>query len=194
MDYTRRGEEAVETDGAQEMSIRADHNHPTTNSSVASHNIGQERVPTMQAFQGSRILHLGAMNIDTMGDEVLAISAETGAALWSYKLPGNLVKQSGFLGTAPPLAGDSIVVATLSSELMELDIETDKTRASYEVGAPVRAQPAVVAGWIYVGTQDGRLVAINTGKRALTGWPMWGGDAARTGGRTLAKGAPSARK
>jgi putative pyrroloquinoline-quinone-binding quinoprotein len=39
----------------------------------------------------------------------------------------------------------------------------------------------VEGGWIYVGTEDGRLVAIQTGKRELTGWPMWGGNAARSG-------------
>ena len=31
------------------------------------------------------------------------------------------------------------------------------------------------------GTEDGRLVAIDSGKRDLTGWPMWGGNAARSG-------------
>ena len=36
-------------------------------------------------------------------------------------------------------------------------------------------------GYIYVGTQDGQLVAINTKKIQLTGWPMWGRDAGHTG-------------
>ena len=45
----------------------------------------------------------------------------------------------------------------------------------------MRSQPVAVDGWIYVGTEDGRLVAIDTKDASLTGWPMWGGNAARTG-------------
>ena len=51
----------------------------------------------------------------------------------------------------------------------------------HAIGAPVRSQPVAVDGWIYVGTEDGRLVAIDTKDASLTGWPMWGGNAARTG-------------
>jgi outer membrane protein assembly factor BamB len=45
----------------------------------------------------------------------------------------------------------------------------------------VRSQPVVEDGWVYVGTSDGKLVAIDTGDKSLTGWPMWGRDAARSG-------------
>ncbi|MBK9032171.1 MAG: PQQ-binding-like beta-propeller repeat protein [Myxococcales bacterium] len=51
----------------------------------------------------------------------------------------------------------------------------------HAVGAAARSRPVAVDGWIYVGTEDGRLVAIDTKDRSLTGWPMWGGNAARTG-------------
>jgi hypothetical protein len=35
-------------------------------------------------------------------------------------------------------------------------------------------------GWIYLGTEDGRLIALDTKVAALTGWPTWGGDTGRT--------------
>ena len=222
MFYTRRG--AAEEEGAEEMIIRADDNHPKTkyrankkkakyldkdvqtksdyakegdandaangfgggapaaaNPHAAAGNIGQGNVSTMQAFQGSRILHLGERNFNTMGDEVVATSAETGKKLWAYKLPGDVAKQGGFLGTAPLAAGGSVLLATLDGKIVQLDPKSGKARASYAVGARVRSQPVVEDGWIYVGTEDGRLVAINTGDAKLDGWPMWGGNAARTG-------------
>jgi outer membrane protein assembly factor BamB len=135
----------------------------------------------MQAFQGSRILNLGATNVNTMGDEVIATDAENGARLWAVKLDGDVVKDGGFLGTAPAAAGDRVLIATLKGEVLELVPASGKVARRHAVGAPVRSQPVAVDGWIYVGTEDGRLVAIDTKDASLTGWPMWGGNAARTG-------------
>jgi outer membrane protein assembly factor BamB len=151
------------------------------NPQAAKSNVGQGSVNTMQAFQGSRILALGDRNVNTMGDEVVATNAENGAELWSFKLPGDLRKEGGFLGTAPLYAGDSVLLATLEGSIVRIDPGSGKERGRWKVGARVRSQPVVQDGWIYVGTEDGRLVAIDSGKRDLTGWPMWGGNAARSG-------------
>jgi outer membrane protein assembly factor BamB len=146
-------------------------------------NIGKGSVNTMQAHQGSRVLSIpGAdRNVNTMGDEVVATHAETGKTVWSYKIGGDLKRTGGALGTAPLYAGGSVLVATVGGEIIALDAQTGKVRKTYPVGGQVRSQPVVEDGWIYVGTEDGRLVAIDTGDKTLTGWPMWGGNAARTG-------------
>ncbi len=51
----------------------------------------------------------------------------------------------------------------------------------WSLGHRVRSQPVVEDGWIYAGTEDGLLVALDTGDRSLAGWPMWGGGAGRNG-------------
>ena len=153
----------------------------SANAAAAEATIGQGSVSTMQAFQGSRILNLGRTNVNTMGDEVIATDAENGARLWAVKLDGDVVKDGGFLGTAPAAAGDRVLIATLKGEVLELVPASGKVARRHAVGAPVRSQPVAVDGWIYVGTEDGRLVAIDTKDASLTGWPMWGGNAARTG-------------
>ncbi len=153
----------------------------SANAKAAKSQIGQSNVATIQQFQGSRILHMSKLNVNTMGDEVIATNAEDGVQLWSHKLTGNVVKDGGFLGSAPVAAGSHVILATLQGQILELDPKTGKTENTWEVGGTVRAQPSVVDGWIYVGTEDGRLVAIDTGDRTLTGWAMWGGNAARTG-------------
>ena len=151
------------------------------NAQAARGMIGKSSVSTIQAFQGSRVLHFGAVNVNTMGDEVLATDSETGSSLWAFKLTGNLASAGGSLGTAPLAAGQSVVVATLSGEVLRMNPTSGKIESRYKVGRPIRSQPVVSDGWIYVGTEDGRLVAINTKDKSLTGWPMWGGDAGHTG-------------
>lgn len=144
-------------------------------------NVGVSSVSSMQSFQGSRIVKLKDRNVNTMGDEVIATDSETGKTLWSYKLTGQLKQQGGFLGTAPLAAGTSVLFATLKGDVVRLDQKSGQVVATYAVGAPVRSQPVVANGWIYVGTDDGRLVAIDTKDPTVTGWPTWGGNAQRTG-------------
>jgi outer membrane protein assembly factor BamB len=143
--------------------------------------VGQSNVASIQQFQGSRILHLSNLNVNTMGDEVIATNPEDGKQLWSHKLSGDVAKDGGFLGAPPVAAGKHVIVATLHGSVIELDPVTGKVEQTFEVGGTLRSQPVVADGWIYVGTDDGRLVAIDTGDRSLTGWPMWGGNAQRTG-------------
>jgi outer membrane protein assembly factor BamB len=143
--------------------------------------VGQSNVATIQQFQGSRILHVSNLNVNTMGDEVIATNSEDGKQVWSHKLSGDMKKDGGFLGAPPISAGNHLIVATLHGTVLELDPKTGKIEHSYEVGGTLRSQPVADNGWIYVGTDDGRLVAIDTGDRTITGWPMWGGNAQRTG-------------
>ncbi|MGH9885714.1 MAG: PQQ-binding-like beta-propeller repeat protein, partial [bacterium] len=147
---------------------------------VAMDNVGVQSVSSMQSFQGSRVVHFADKNVNTMGDEVIATDNETGAVLWKHKLAGDL-RQGGFLGTAPLAAGGHVLLGTLKGDVLRLDPASGKPAASYAVGSPIRSQPVVADGWIYVGTEDGRLVAIDTKDPAITGWPTWGGNAQRTG-------------
>jgi outer membrane protein assembly factor BamB len=143
--------------------------------------VGQGSVSSLQAFQGSRVLRLGALSINSMGDEIVSLHDDKAAALWTHKLAGDARKQGGFLAAPPVAAGGRILVGSLGGTLDVLEPSTGKRLRRFEVGHALRSQPVVHAGWIYVGTADGRLVAIDSGDRDLTGWPMWGRDAARSG-------------
>ena len=143
-------------------------------------NVGVNSVAAMQGFQGSRVVHLTDKNVNTMGDEVVATDNETGAVVWKYKLDGDTA-QGGFFGTAPLAAGNHVLLGTLKGDVLRLDPKSGKPTATYPVGSPIRSQPVVADGWIYVGTEDGKLVAINTKDPTITGWPTWGGNAQRTG-------------
>jgi outer membrane protein assembly factor BamB len=153
----------------------------SANAAAAWPNVGQGNVCTLQAFQGSRLLHLASRNFNCMGDEVVCSDPRTGKSLWTYKLAGDLRKEGGFLAAPPAAAGGHLFVGTLGGEVLRMDPERGKVVQTYRVGSAVRFQPAIEGGRIYVGTQDGKVVCLDTGDRKLTGWPCWGGDAAHTG-------------
>jgi outer membrane protein assembly factor BamB len=147
----------------------------------AADNVGQGNVSTMQAFQGSRILHLAGNNINCMGDEVVCTDPTTGKGVWTYKIDGDLKKEGGFLAAPPAAAGGFLFLVTLKGDVLQMDPKEGKVVKTWKVGAEVRAQPAVENGKIYLGTQTGKVVCIDTGDEKFTGWPCWGGNAAHTG-------------
>jgi outer membrane protein assembly factor BamB len=150
------------------------------NPQAAFMNVGQGNVCSMQAFQGSRVLHMGGQNFNCMGDSVVANDPKTGKELWSYKLEGDLKKDGGFLGAPPAAAGGSLIVTTLKGDVLRLGAD-GKLVKRWETKSPTRFQAAVEGGRIYVGTQDGKLICIDSGDKALTGWSCWGGNPAHTG-------------
>jgi len=149
--------------------------------SFAEDSVGVGSVSSIQGFQGSRVLRFGDKNVNTMGDEVVATDSDSGNTLWKFKLSGDTKSQGGFLGTAPLAAGDAVLLGTLDGNVVKLNPKDGKAVTTFPVGGPVRSQPVVDDGWIYVGTEDGKLVAIDTKDPTLTGWPTWGGNAQRTG-------------
>jgi outer membrane protein assembly factor BamB len=150
------------------------------NPGAAKGNIGQVNVSSMQAFQGSRVLHMAGTNFNCMGDSVVANDPKTGKELWSYKLAGDLKKEGGFLGAPPAAAGGNLIVTTLAGDVLRLGAD-GKLVKKWETKSPSRFQPTVEGGRIYVGTQDGKLICIDSGDKALTGWSCWGGNPAHTG-------------
>jgi outer membrane protein assembly factor BamB len=68
-----------------------------------------------------------------------------------------------------------------------MEPEKGKIQTTWKVGAPIRSQPAIENGRIYVGTQNGKVICINTGDARLTGWSTWGANAAHTNVATTGK-------
>jgi outer membrane protein assembly factor BamB len=150
------------------------------NPTAAYANVGQGNVSTMQAFQGSRVLHMDGRNFNTMGDQIVCNDPKTGKELWTYKLEGDLKKQGGALGAPPAAAGGNLIMTTLKGDVLRMDAD-GKIVKTWETKSPTRFQAAVEGGRIYVGTQDGKLICIDTGDKTLTGWACWGGNAQHTG-------------
>lgn len=147
---------------------------------AASYNIGQSNVSSLQAFQGSRILHYQRRNYATMGDELLCTNPKSGKVYWRKKLKGNLQREGGFLATPPLSVDGKIIYATLNGEIFLRDAVSGKELHRYSTGEQIRFQPVVAGGRIYVTTTSGKVFCFETGNDRLTGWQTWGANAAHT--------------
>lgn len=154
---------------------------PTANLTGATFNLGQSNVCTLQGFQGSRVVPMKDVHVACMGDEVVAVDPATGGRRWAVPLKGDLEKQGGSLGAPPVAAGDELLVATLAGDVLRLRARDGHLLGSLKVGHPLRYPPVVDDGRVYVGTQDSRLICVDTGERRLTGWSQGGANARRTG-------------
>ncbi|MEW6468259.1 MAG: PQQ-binding-like beta-propeller repeat protein [Bacteroidota bacterium] len=151
-----------------------------SNWSVAYDNIGQSNVSSLQAFQGSRTLYFSGMIYNSMGDEVICTDASNGKAVWKTKVEGDLHNTGGFLATPPIKAGEKIIVATFAGQIKVINPEDGKVEKTFNTGKNIRYAPVCNEGWIYVTTTTGEVVAINSQDQSLTGWTMWGANAAHT--------------
>jgi outer membrane protein assembly factor BamB len=85
-------------------------------------------------------------------------------------------------GHSPDLStAGGVIFGTQAGEVVRLDAKTGLPIATYPVKGQVRSQPVAVAGFIYLGTEDGRLVAIDTHDPSVTGRTTWGADPQRSG-------------
>ena len=150
-----------------------------SNWKAAEHNIGQSNVSSLQSFQGSRGLYDKGNLYNTMGDEIVCTDS-TGKVKWKHKLAGDLNNEGGFMGTPPIYANGHIIVATFTGDVLIFNEKEGKIIKQYRIGHAIRYQPIADNGWIYVTTVNGSLHAIDTGNPLITGWNMWGANAART--------------
>ncbi len=147
---------------------------------AANENIGQSNVSSLQSFQGSRTLHRDGRNYNTMGDELICTDIRTGEIVWKHKIKGDINSVGGFMGTPPLSVANYIIIATYSGEIIISDADSGKEIEKYDIKEPIRYQPVVDKGWIFVTSTTGKLHAVNTGNKKITGWSHWGADAART--------------
>ena len=115
-----------------------------------------------------------------MGDVLIGSRALTGRVLWTLPLDGDLEREGGHLAAPPVAAADRLFLATLQGDVLQIVPSTGEIERTYHVGSPIRFAPTIEGGYIYVGTQDGKLVCIDTGDPRFTGWPMAGGNAGHT--------------
>ena len=147
---------------------------------TASENVGQSNVSSLQSFQGSRTLNYSGHTYNTMGDELICTNVKTGKEVWKMDIKGDMKSEGGFMGTPPISVGGNILIASYQGEIKVLNSKSGKQISEYKIKDNIRYQPVVQDGWIYLTTTSGKLVAINTKNKKLTGWPMWGANAARS--------------
>jgi Ca-activated chloride channel family protein len=148
---------------------------------AAEANVGQGTVRGLWEYQGSRPCVYDGVLYLTQGDQVVALDPDSGKELWSRDLSGDLEKIGGHLAAPPSPAGDSLYLATATGKVVVLDRKKGRTKDTIEIGSPMRFQPALARGRLFVGTTDGVLVSIDLADAGADGWTMWGGGPEHNG-------------
>ncbi len=141
-------------------------------------NLGWGNVSGIWAYQGSRPVVVDGLSYSTAHDALVCTDVETGKVIYevAYQPEGEVL--GGRMLTPPSWAGDKLYVGTEDGYVVCYRASSGSEMWRVKVGEPIRFQPVVVEGWVYVGTDRGSLVAFDTGDYWADGWAMWGGDAA----------------
>ena len=150
-------------------------------SEVSFINLGLKTVSGMQLYEGARPALVDDTYVMTMGDQVVAYEGENTTPKWKLKLPGDLKKSGGSLGSSPAAAGDFVFVSTHSGQVLQINSSDGTVAQKYNAGVALRSQPLIHEGKIYAPTTQGGLFVFETGNKDLTGWSAWGGNSARSG-------------
>lgn len=113
-------------------------------------------------IEGAAAVGSGIVAFTDVSGALFGVDAETGLQRW--RAAGDL-----FQGASPALDGDSLYVGGGDGQLHVLDALRGTERWSFDAGAGVTAV-TVVDETAYVGTIDGRLLAVTLATRGLA-WP-----------------------
>lgn len=98
---------------------------------------------------------------------------KTGTVKWTvpFRVNNNF---HHFLATA----GSKYLLASANnSKILLVESLTGKKVREFNIPDILYSEPVISNGWIYCGTKNGKLVAINTKNKGITGWEQWGMNA-----------------
>jgi Ca-activated chloride channel family protein len=153
----------------------------TAKAEIAAENVGQSTVSGLWGYQGSRPIVYGRYAYASRGQTLQKMDVTTETVIWEQPLEGNIQEVGGHLASPPAVTKHYLVVGTTMGEIAIYSTEDGRKIWSYKTPHPIRFQPALADGFIYVGTTDGKLICIDYGDPELTGWNMWGGSPAHNG-------------
>jgi alcohol dehydrogenase (cytochrome c) len=167
------------------------------------------QVASLHRLETTPLVLDGVMYISESPNNVTALDARTGRALWKYRrvMPDDVRVCCGQVNRGVALLGNLVYVGTLDAHLVALDSKTGEVRwdvpvATYQEGYSITVAPLAIKDKIVVGMAGGEYGVrgfldaydAKTGKRAWRFWTVpgegepghdsWAGDSWRTGSAT----------
>jgi outer membrane protein assembly factor BamB len=107
-------------------------------------------------LQSSAAIADGVVYFGCRDSNLYAVDAKTGQKKWAFKNKGSWVI------TSPAVRDGKVYFATSDSELFyEVDAKTGAANFSLKLGWPIFGSPAIAGDRVYVGSEDGKLTAID---------------------------------
>ncbi|MBP6300205.1 MAG: outer membrane protein assembly factor BamB [Arenimonas sp.] len=118
----------------------------------------ENKTPTF-ALTGGPSVYSGLLAIGSRNGEVMAFNALDGSLLWKKMVSSSVV-------AAPLVTSDTVVVRVNDGKVFGLDFATGEKKWQFDRGIPsltVRgnSSPVLGPGFIFVGYEDGTLIALN---------------------------------
>lgn len=143
----------------------------------ASANANVGSVAQGWAFQGSKAAYANGNFLNAQGNALNCLSAADGAARWRGVARGRNIGDNAQIFTPPALGVKNLYVCSVQGHLLSVDQRDGKVGFLYALNQPMAFQPALCAGNMYAGTNNGLLICLNTADPDADGWTAWGGNA-----------------
>ena len=131
---------------------------------LASKNIGQSNVSSLQMFQGSQIKFKGDTLYTFKGNILYSINSQNEEILWTDTLSNKYLNLGGFGATPVVLNNDQIIIVTIEGQLRIYNGLTGILDYSYQFNQMVRSKPLIENNWIYIPTTKGELICVDLNK------------------------------
>lgn len=117
---------------------------------------------TSFAWSVQPVVAAGRVYVGSLEGIAYAVSAEDGGTLWQASLPGPTI-------TTAAVAGNGVIFTCVTGDVIALDITDGSPLWGYDAGRAITGAPCLINGLVLVGTQAGRVHALN----AATGEAVW---------------------
>ncbi|MCZ4410012.1 PQQ-binding-like beta-propeller repeat protein [Cryomorphaceae bacterium 1068] len=140
---------------------------------LASSNIGQSNVASLQLFQPSLVSVYKSNVICLMGDVIKCVDPLNEKVLWSYKFDIDQITEGGSVASTPIITGNKLITVTLKGELLILNCDNGEVLFKKETNKTVRSSPVIKDGIVFIPTTTGELISVNTNISGLEDYPMF---------------------
>lgn len=140
---------------------------------LASKNIGQSSVSSLQLFQPSTVQCYNNYTINLMGNKIYCIDPRNENIIWSFLIEGALKSEGGTIATTPIICNNFLVTVSVSGRVIVLNLENGEIAFEKNLNKKVRTAPVVKDGYVIVPTTSGEINVINTSIKELDNWSMY---------------------
>jgi len=126
----------------------------------------------LMSYSRNRVLLSKGHYYQINSNGLQAFSGLDGNIQWSLPITSNLSYHPILA-----FAGKYLLASTHSTKLALIDRVKGYKVKEFFVSELISSEPVIANGWIYCGTKNGKLVAINTKDKSISGWSQWGMNA-----------------
>ena len=143
---------------------------------AAHRHVGVSSVAAGWAYQGSRASYGKGKFYQAGSGSVDCTDKKTGKS-WKTEFTGKEVNLDDQIFLPPSMGRDYLYLSSRYGHLLSVDQDNGSTGFCYQTGHPMSFQPCLAQGAVYLGTNHGGLMCLQTGQDDASDWHMWGGNA-----------------